>query len=206
MERWLSGRKRLIANPLYDIPSYRGFESLSLRKFFTYSFSSHILSEVQATCQDIRMIENGHMVFSDTLDAFNNYIEADKLTASFENPPVISALTDIPEVTNAVFLSPKKVQITFTGTQEIAEKIIANIRALALPHAATDNGIVTLSIGIASFCSSSRCWDNAGKEDRNHTTNPHHHTTTDPHRERGIHEQFRFPRRPAHAHPHSQVA
>ncbi|OOV19156.1 ABC transporter ATP-binding protein [Flavobacterium sp. LM4] len=88
-------------------------------------FSSHILSEVQATCQDIRMIENGHMVFSDTLDAFNNYIEADKLTASFENPPAIEALTAIPEVTDAVYLSPKKVQITFKGTQEIAEKIVA---------------------------------------------------------------------------------
>jgi hypothetical protein len=32
MERWLSGRKRLIANPLYEILSYRGFESLSLRR------------------------------------------------------------------------------------------------------------------------------------------------------------------------------
>jgi ABC-2 type transport system ATP-binding protein len=88
-------------------------------------FSSHILSEVQATCQDIRMIENGHMVFSDTLDAFNNYIEADKLTASFENPPSIEALTAIDEVTAAVYLSPKKVQITFKGTQEVAEKIVA---------------------------------------------------------------------------------
>jgi ABC-2 type transport system ATP-binding protein len=88
-------------------------------------FSSHILSEVQATCQDIRMIENGHMVFADTLDAFNNYIEADKLTASFENPPTIEALTAIDEVTVAVYLSPKKVQITFKGTQEITEKIIA---------------------------------------------------------------------------------
>lgn len=88
-------------------------------------FSSHILSEVQATCQDIRMIENGHMVFSDTLDAFNNYIEADKLTASFENPPAISALTAIAEVSHAEYLSPKKVQITFNGTQEVAEKIVA---------------------------------------------------------------------------------
>ncbi|MFB9076139.1 ABC transporter ATP-binding protein [Flavobacterium procerum] len=88
-------------------------------------FSSHILSEVQATCQDIRMIENGHMVFSDTLDAFNNYIEANTLTASFENPPHIESLTAINGVTNAVYLTPKKVQITFTGTQEIAEKIIA---------------------------------------------------------------------------------
>jgi len=88
-------------------------------------FSSHILSEVQATCQDIRMIENGHMVFSDTLEAFNNHIEADKLTASFENPPALEILTNIPEITDAIFLSPKKVQVTFTGTQEIAEKIIS---------------------------------------------------------------------------------
>ena len=33
-ERWLSGRKRLIANPLYEFFSYRGFESLSLRLIF----------------------------------------------------------------------------------------------------------------------------------------------------------------------------
>jgi ABC-2 type transport system ATP-binding protein len=88
-------------------------------------FSSHILSEVQATCQDIRMIENGHMVFSDTLDAFNNYITANTLTVSFENQPLITALQSIPEVTNAIALSSKKLQITFEGTQEIAEKIIA---------------------------------------------------------------------------------
>ncbi|CAD0002385.1 ABC transporter ATP-binding protein [Flavobacterium salmonis] len=88
-------------------------------------FSSHILSEVQATCQDIRMIENGHMVFSDTLDAFNNYIEADKLIANFENPPALEALKEIPQITAAVFISPKKVQVTFTGSQEVAEKIIS---------------------------------------------------------------------------------
>ena len=88
-------------------------------------FSSHILSEVQATCQDIRMIENGHMVFSDTLDAFNNYIEGDKLTASFENPPAVAAFKEISEITEAVYLTPKKVQITFSGSQEIAEKIVA---------------------------------------------------------------------------------
>jgi len=88
-------------------------------------FSSHILSEVQATCQEIRMIENGHMVFADSLEAFNNHIEANTLTVSFENPPEIKVIKDIPEVLNAVFLSDKKMQITFEGTQEIAEKIVA---------------------------------------------------------------------------------
>ncbi|MFH7017290.1 ABC transporter ATP-binding protein [Flavobacterium sp. FlaQc-47] len=88
-------------------------------------FSSHILSEVQATCQDIRMIENGHMVFSDTIEAFNNYIKADTLTVSMENPPELEALAQIEQVTKAVFISPNKIQITFTGTQEIAEKIVS---------------------------------------------------------------------------------
>lgn len=36
--------------------------------------STHILSEVQATCDDIVMIEHGQIVFKDTLHAFNNYI------------------------------------------------------------------------------------------------------------------------------------
>ena len=35
-------------------------------------FSSHILAEIQATCYDIIMIEGGKMVFSDTMELFNN--------------------------------------------------------------------------------------------------------------------------------------
>jgi ABC-2 type transport system ATP-binding protein len=38
-------------------------------------FSSHILSEVQVLCNDIVMIEGGKMVFADTMDAFNNYVQ-----------------------------------------------------------------------------------------------------------------------------------
>lgn len=33
LERWLSGRKRRFAKPLYALTVYRGFESLSLRHF-----------------------------------------------------------------------------------------------------------------------------------------------------------------------------
>lgn len=88
-------------------------------------FSSHILSEVQATCEDIRMIENGHMVFADTLDAFNNYIEANTLIVSLENAPSIETLKEIQNVTDAEFLTPKKAKITFEGGQEIAEKIVS---------------------------------------------------------------------------------
>lgn len=37
--------------------------------------STHILSEVQATCDKIKMIEHGHMIFSGTMEEFNNYVE-----------------------------------------------------------------------------------------------------------------------------------
>ncbi len=40
----------------------------------TVIISSHILSEIQLLCQEIIMIEQGKLVFSDSIDAFNNYI------------------------------------------------------------------------------------------------------------------------------------
>lgn len=34
--------------------------------------STHILSEVQATCRNIKMIENGQMIFSGSIEEFDN--------------------------------------------------------------------------------------------------------------------------------------
>src|ERR1700759_334332 len=50
-------------------------------------FSSHILSEVQLLCKDIKMIDNGKIVFSDTMDAFNNYMEPHSMLLFMDNPP-----------------------------------------------------------------------------------------------------------------------
>lgn len=36
--------------------------------------STHILPEVEATCQEIRMIRAGELVFTGSMDEFNNYI------------------------------------------------------------------------------------------------------------------------------------
>ena len=41
----------------------------------TVILSTHILSEVQATCDYIRMIEQGKLVFAGTVNEFDNYIE-----------------------------------------------------------------------------------------------------------------------------------
>ena len=46
---------------------------------YTVIMSTHILSEVQAACDYIFMIEHGSMVFNGTVDDFNNYITPDTL-------------------------------------------------------------------------------------------------------------------------------
>ena len=67
-------------------------------------FSSHILSEVQATCQEIRMIEGGQMVFADTMDAFNNYIQPNSVLARMQAPPTLETLEQLAGITKVTLL------------------------------------------------------------------------------------------------------
>jgi ABC-2 type transport system ATP-binding protein len=87
-------------------------------------FSSHILSEIQVLCKKIVMIENGRIVFSDTMHAFNNYVEPHSLLVSLENPPPVSELLKVNGITNAQFLTERQIRIHFTGDQEIAERFV----------------------------------------------------------------------------------
>ena len=87
-------------------------------------FSSHILSEIQATCSQVKMIENGTMVFSDTMEAFDNYIEPDSLIMTLLNPPAMTTLENLNGVSAVEVLSPKKFRIRFEAGQEISERLI----------------------------------------------------------------------------------
>lgn len=88
-------------------------------------FSSHILSEVQLLCKEIKMIEKGRIVFSDSMDAFNNYIEPRSLFAHFANPPKEQELLEINGVTRAELLTDRQFRIDFDGDAGITERIIA---------------------------------------------------------------------------------
>ena len=49
--------------------------------------STHILSEVQAICNDIKMIDNGHLVFSGSMEDFDNYIAPDSFIFDLNHSP-----------------------------------------------------------------------------------------------------------------------
>lgn len=115
-------------------------------------FSSHILSEVQILCKEIRMIENGKIVFSDTMDTFNNYVEPHSVLVHLENPPVEAELAKINGVTKVEFLTERQLRIYFAGEQDITERIVAasvhngwRLREISLDKSALDEIFKQLS-------------------------------------------------------------
>jgi len=91
----------------------------------TVLLSSHILSEINLLCREIIMIESGRIVFSDSMDAFNNYIQAKTILMRMENPPSKAELLKIPGITQVELLTDKQVRIYFDGDQDISERLVA---------------------------------------------------------------------------------
>jgi ABC-2 type transport system ATP-binding protein len=87
--------------------------------------SSHILSEIHILCKEIVMIEGGTIVFSDSMDAFDNYMQPNSLIVKIENLPAMEELLKIPGVTRVELLTDKEARIYFDGDQEISERLAA---------------------------------------------------------------------------------
>lgn len=92
----------------------------------TVILSSHILSEIQMLCQEIIMIEQGQIVFSDTMEEFNNYIAPQSMLATFENPPSVDVLTTIPGITRVDKLTSKSFRLFYDGSSSVSETIITD--------------------------------------------------------------------------------
>ncbi|PWG80534.1 ABC transporter ATP-binding protein [Pararcticibacter amylolyticus] len=115
-------------------------------------FSSHVLSEVQMLCKDIKMIADGRIVFSDTMDAFNNYVEPHSVLMQMENPPPAAELLSINGVDKVDFITERQARVYFTGDQEITEHLIAaavhngwRLREISLDKTALDEIFKQLS-------------------------------------------------------------
>ena len=86
--------------------------------------STHILPEVQVTCDQIRMIESGKMVFSGTMDEFDNYIKPDSLVVLMDAPPSESELRAIQGIVSVENLTEKRFRLHFDTTDMITERVI----------------------------------------------------------------------------------
>lgn len=115
-------------------------------------FSSHILSEVQVLCNDITMIEGGKVVFADTMDAFNNYVEPHSVLVHMVNPPTVEELREIPGITTVDVLTERSMRIFFNGDADISGQIIREsvqrgweLREISLDKSSIDEIFAQLS-------------------------------------------------------------
>ncbi|RQO74462.1 multidrug ABC transporter ATP-binding protein [Pedobacter sp. KBW06] len=86
--------------------------------------SSHVLSEIQLLCNEITMIEGGRIVFADTMDAFNGYLEPKSLRMIMDNAPAPEVFLNIPGITGFDQLSERQIRLHFSSDQEISGKLI----------------------------------------------------------------------------------
>lgn len=91
----------------------------------TVVLSTHILSEVQATCNYIRMIGQGTLVFSGTVDEFDNYILPNTVFATLVAAPPIEELKQLPGVVDVDELGGSNYRLRFSDSpQEMIERVV----------------------------------------------------------------------------------
>lgn len=90
----------------------------------TVLLSSHILSEINLLCREIIMIESGRIVFSDSMEAFNNYSKASTILVTLENPPSKEELLQVIGVNAVEFITQTQARIFFDGDKDVKERLV----------------------------------------------------------------------------------
>ena len=90
----------------------------------TVVLSTHILSEVQATCDYIRMIEQGSLVFAGSVDEFDNYIIPNTIMVNLVAMPPVEELQSLPGVLRVEELGGMKYRLQFSDAQEVMERVV----------------------------------------------------------------------------------
>jgi ABC-2 type transport system ATP-binding protein len=78
--------------------------------------STHILPEVQATCNRVQIIHHGKLVFADSTRGMEQRMNATSLLAVFNNTPDISSVLQVAGVDNAEQLADGRIRIHFSDT------------------------------------------------------------------------------------------
>lgn len=86
--------------------------------------STHILSEVQAICDEIKMIENGHLVFSGTMEEFDNYIAPESFVMVLNNPPAMEVIKNFTDNKGVEQIDKNSFRVFFGEDGSITEKYI----------------------------------------------------------------------------------
>lgn len=96
----------------------------------TVILSTHILPEVQATCDRVLIINRGRLALSDTLAGLNERMQPSSLVIALRNPPDAAELTAIEGVTTVETIAEGRLRLhtarQHNPAQTIAEHAVRN--------------------------------------------------------------------------------
>ena len=91
--------------------------------------STHILPEVQATCNRVQIIHHGKLVFTDSTRGMEQRMNATSLLAVFNKTPDISSVLQVAGVDKAEQLADGRIRIHFSDTdpaEALIEQSVSN--------------------------------------------------------------------------------
>ena len=90
----------------------------------TVILSTHILREVHAICDYLLMIEQGKLVFSGTVDQFDNYIVPSTIFLQLADAPAPEVLMQVEGVTGVEELGGQRFRISFEDAEGVLERLV----------------------------------------------------------------------------------
>jgi ABC-2 type transport system ATP-binding protein len=86
--------------------------------------STHILPEVQATCDRVQIINQGELVLSDDIEGLTRRMQSSSLMVALRRPPAVDELTTIEGITAVESLEDGRLRISHTPECHPAEAIV----------------------------------------------------------------------------------
>lgn len=86
--------------------------------------STHILPEVQTTCDRVLIIHRGELVLDETITALEGHLKAASLTLAFHEPPSPEALARLPGVTTVKAESNGRLHVFHESAHNPTQEII----------------------------------------------------------------------------------
>jgi ABC-2 type transport system ATP-binding protein len=83
-----------------------------------------MLTEVQAICDHILMVEQGQLVFSGTIDEFDNYITPNSVFVSLLEAPAAEVLATIPGVDRVEDLGGSCFRLLSSDVNELVDRVV----------------------------------------------------------------------------------
>lgn len=88
--------------------------------------STHILPEVEMLCDRVQIISKGQVMFADSLEALHQQRHNSSLKITLLNPPPLSELQSLPDVSSVELVSTNQFRIFFKPGSNPTEVLLSN--------------------------------------------------------------------------------